>query len=764
MASTFTATTTAQAQPWIVLIYIDGFGPDGSQYVLCTDVPTYASTTYYLPYLTAVPYLQSEMLPPHGGIAYPGGVSFAVLNYSNILTSNFRPLAQPVAYITADQTDSTSASINLTVPDATLFTANGYYHIGRECVKVSSRSGTTLGVARNKRGTSGEPHFAGNHIYAYLPSVRHRRVLVKLVPRDASSSSEETLIGTFYVSSVGFSDDCAVWEFNATTDINILKRTLFPRPNGRFTNNGLYYDADNEASPTEYQWTNEYSSGSSIPGYYASDGTGVMQLPAGIHTATVKPRFGICGTPIVTAESVVRVFVADQRHGSSFRWSPGSNFGGTAATSRSSGTWVQTSHWVDILLALMTSPASDIDNLTVANNGSSTWGNWACLLPGGGLGIPISKIDLASWMDVRQRTQCFDFPGFFCGHEAITFEELATSNFLSVMGAYIVTDPVTGLIRLILPRAEDASRSAAFALTTSNIADKPATAAQFSETISNVSVQISDGAGNPILVSVADISTPTKLGLGFGNKQFVQEVQLASPALVAGMAGAQTLALLLAMRHVTLAQAAAYKLRVPATFDVWGLAIGDVGTITHPTVPDLNAGSTGISAMRAMVSQMSIKLTPFAHLDVTLVSFGGGAPVIYAPSAEVSSASISGGNTTLTLAANTWSDAYTQDGLPTTDAAAFTVGDVVQLIDETDGSNATSSNYGTITAINTGANTITVSGTFGGMTTGAMAVCVLTAAPFGSASTAQKAKLAFIADAGDNTISGTQNAAPLGDM
>jgi hypothetical protein len=198
--------------------------------------------------------------------------------------------------------------------------------------------------------------------------------------------------------------------------------------------------------------------------------------------------------------------------------------------------------------------------------------------------------------------------------------------------------------------------------------------------------------------------------------------------------------------------------------DEWGIQPGDVGDLTCPLLPDLSSGSAGLTAIRVVCTEAQIEMRGGAGMVVTLVSMGGGLVPQYGPSAEISTAVYSAGSTTLTVAANTFGITNPQDGLPSKDVSAFTVGDEVDIIDETDGSSASGGNYQTITSITAGSNTIVVDGNFGGVSDANMAVCVLVPAPFASATTTQKAKVAYLSDAGDNTINGTQTTFVFGDM
>jgi len=761
MASTFTATTTAQSQPWVVLIEIDGFGPDENKYRLCTDVPTYASTTYYLPYLNRIPELIGERLPPIGGIAERGHLTFDVVDVSALLLYNFRVVATPFAALNAAATASTTS---FTVPDATLFTNNAWYYIGLECVKVTNRSGTTLTVTRAQRGTLATPHYKGAPIHAYNPILLGRQVQVKLVPRDASSSSEEKLIGTFTLKALHPTQDGRIMQFEATSDLGVLNRLVAPgQPavvvrHHRHSGNGSW---DWEPSKVGVlQWPDSVETG--VDGVYIVDSSsnGIAQL--GVPWAQTSPAIeaGIAGKGAFSGESGVCVYVADRSVQGSFRWSPGTNFGGTTATVRSTGTWKRTAHWIDIILSLLSSPAILPDSDTIPTDlYNTTYGNWACLPAGIGLGLKASEIDWDSFLTVRQRTQGWSFDGFFCGHETVPLSTLISEAFLEAVGAYLLTDYTTGKISIIMPRAGDAGRSADFALTTANILASPAPESTVTQPLVDLSLTCGDG----YLANMHSLNAQSIEMSKYANRVGITPISVTSTAINTEVAGGEIDAMMFVGRHFSGALAGTQKIRLACTLDLWGIKPGQVGTLTCPLIPDFANGAYGVTSLRVMVSEVTISLEPCAHIILTLISFGGGTIPQYGPSAVVSSASITGGNATLTCHANYFSNAYVLDGMPVKDVSAFAVGDEVDLVSYENGTTSTASTFQTITAINAGSNTITVDGAFG-LAAGAMAALVVVPAPFSSASSTQKSKVAFIGDAGDNTISGSQAVFIFGDM
>lgn len=130
---------------------------------------------------------------------------------------------------------------------------------------------------------------------------------------------------------------------------------------------------------------------------------------------------------------------------SDFRYSPGP----TPSTIRSSGTWVRSSHWIDLLLIMLTSSNEPADGLELANYVSAR-GNYSSLPPGYGVGLLAAQIDWDAFAAVKQRTLDYLFPNFSLGAgDAVPFGELVDEQFLKPMGAYLST---SGVARVVLPR------------------------------------------------------------------------------------------------------------------------------------------------------------------------------------------------------------------------------------------------------------------------------------------------------------------------
>ncbi len=758
MASTFSATTTAQAQPWVVIIRISGIGASDTQYSFCTDVPAYASATYYLPYLPDLPRIQGEALPPLGGIVNPGSLDFQIVDYSSTLSALIKLNTLPFSALTADNTTTNDATaVVYSVPDATLFTVGSYYFMGGECIKVTAKSGTSLTVDREKRGTMQEPHFIGETIYTHIAFLSSRKVQCYLVPRDASSASEEQLIGTYFISGVKISPT-NVWSFDCSNELFACQRTIGDDSAGYFISLGLRNNQPFIVGVNSFPVRGELDKGvylQTTNGYYVSDGEEVGFVSS--DGETFRSNVGFLNAKEVTnPDELNRVFVAlpDQastHYKGSFRVSYGQALIG--ANPSTTVFAYGSANPVDVLLNFMTSPYSQYDGISISTNYDNAYGNWAILPAGYGLGIKISDIDMPSFLAVRQRIAEFPITGFRIGTEGESFDSLVTQGWMQALGIYLMRDFTTGKYTLRMLRMPNAAESLT-AITTDHIMEDALPDVGIIDALGNVRM-----IGRGVTLDVNSV-TPTGRQTALLGDQPVEGYTIDGAAY--GMSTGGTFALAhCAVRHLAYGLSARVSVSLRVTMDLWGILPGDAVSLTLPGITNPLTGAV-FNTDPMLVASCTPQLEPYVHLALTLVSFSASKPPIIGASGEVSTSSITGGNTTLTLLPYTFCTRYSVDDHVAADVNGFSVGDVVDLVDETDGTTATSSNYGTITAINTGANTITVSGTFGGMTTGAMNVCVVVPAPYASASTAQKNQIAYIGDAGDNTINGTGTAWRLG--
>lgn len=756
--TSFASTISSRAHALTVLIRIEGIGTGSDQYTFCQDAPSYADSTY-IECLNDPPDLLTETLPRLGGIAEKGQVSFALVDHDGLLPSVFRIQAPSLTQLTEDLSSSgTTASVT----DSSQFSTNAWYFIGAECIKVTAKpSGTSLTIERAKRGTEAEQHFADDFIYSYVPYISGRKCTISIAPINADSSADERTIGTYRISGVSLSDAYTVWTFSANTELTGLTKSiggyayLGQAMRGSNLGSGISTLIWRPGHEGEDTWDDGY--------HFLSDGSGVVQaymgtpsdLAASLGSQHVSYSAGIeeqAGGKIYT-----KVLSADTRYGSSFRWSPGTLFGGTASTSTTSGTWTETDHWVDILLCILLSPSAPDDGVAASSNYNSTYGNWCCLPTYAGLGIPHTSIDWSSWLEVRARTPGYRFPGFWFGYEPVSFSELATSSFLELIGAYITQSVSTGKYVLVMPRAAQASATAAFTLTASNILPEPEPEVELNEAQYQITIagRLRSGEEAGIAVNslgAASRSSPSSFRTG------VEEIKIEAWDLVFD-AGGRGIAAASAVRALAKLQAASVTIQLVCFWDLYGMKLGDVGILTCPLIPDLSAGTSGVTSLPVMCTGIEYRLDSPSGIQLTLLTFGSGRPGNRAASAWATSRS----SNTFTCTANYYSTGTSIDGTPAKDVSSFEAGDVVMLLDVL-GDVAASGLTQTVVSVNAGASTITLDGSFSGYDVAGAGGAAIVPVTYASASSSQKARHVYLADIADHKIGGTQAAWQYGDL
>jgi hypothetical protein len=331
--------------------------------------------------------------------------------------------------------------------------------IGREAMWIDAISTNTLTVTRGYLGTDAASHEVGAPAYETLPYLYGRRIWYSLVPADAASSSEETVLGEYVLDSIETDEFWGTYRIRGASRLRYMHRVApaEPRqaeithvyPPAASGEDGIAVDTgDGLMLPYWQAWTGtEADAGSK---FYLQIGDEIAAVGSATlaNGATLSRRDVLATGKIeeLAAGQVVRqVFVAEESGPCSFRWSPGP----APSESRASGTWTKSAHWVDICLSIMTSSATEDDGLELLNY-DSDYGNWSWMPAGYGIGVPHAQIDWESWLDVKARTPEWKFPRFTFGGEATSFGELLERHFLRPLGAYVSNRG--GLTRLVLPR------------------------------------------------------------------------------------------------------------------------------------------------------------------------------------------------------------------------------------------------------------------------------------------------------------------------
>ena len=233
-------------------------------------------------------------------------------------------------------------------------------------------------------------------------------------------------------------------------------------------------------------------------------------------------------------------------------------------------------------------------------------------------------------------------------------------------------------------------------------------------------------------------------------------IDIEAPSVRTDQAGAS------AMLH-RMAQSRLFRFRrPPQTYDVQtgidqhARTAGDIVGITHGQAPDAAAGTRGATNLPAeIVSRALVVDPPRIGFDFAALGFGAGVKIgRISPSGSIaSSAGPSGGNYTLTLRANRYTETDAIGGLPVVDAAAFSALDVVCLL-ALDGGQASAT---TQIVQSVSGNDVVVNGNFGGALANDL---ILVFAQHGAAASQQTDGYVYLADAHGNGDIGTSGDDP----
>lgn len=403
----------------------------------------------------------------------------------------------------------------------------------------------------------------------------------------------------------------------------------------------------------------------------------------------------------------------------SFRYSPGADLGGgTPSESRSSGTWTITSHWVPLILSILTSSADEADGLELTNYDPDV-GNFSALPSGVGIGFPQHRVDWASWIDAWKRTPDWTFDGFvLAGGEPVAFGELIEREFLRPIGAFL--DEHRGKAAIVLPRLP-AAGDTLIELGPSSILSRPAGRGRATPEISYrktlaaartaVTFRVRSRSGHDVPITISDPSVLRLYGTRRSGLPFGSETIEVPGVLVRDGESVPWLERL-AARYLYYSRRSAWEVRASATWDMESARRGEFVGVTDAQFPDLATGERGITARPARVEERTPVVQPGepVRLDLRLLMVGAGDRVgRIAPSAMVVS-STGAGPYVVTVEASRYTDTDGPSDLPAADAAGFAVGDVLRLTTRAGASSSGSTE--TISAIS--GNTITIGGDFGG--------------------------------------------------
>lgn len=749
---------TAGSQRYSVMIKIDGVGQYYSAANLsthlnsdgrnryCTSVPDYAAsnatiTGSYLDYMQAPPEELSLRAKEFGGIPDIGELSFSLVDVADHLRGTLRIEADAVDQIneTATLDDGgqglTDTDTTVTVRKGSQWATGDLCWIGAECLAIDSVSSNDLTVRRGYAGTTAEEHRAGAQVFNYIPFLRGRMVTMSLVEQDGAGASEETNLGSWSIDSVSWDEAMNVWTFSCSSRMRALSK-LAPFNNlwqgevltelGSTTAFTSFEVNMGNAKGFDQQWGNTVGLG----GYWLIDEKEVVSdygiAYSGIHElqALRLYRRGCAGTRPMDVDpgaKIVRVLAADKyKGGCSFRWAPGPS----PQTSRASpGNWKKSSHWIDIILNLLTSGTTkDL----VGSNYDSTHGNWACLPTGFGLGIDITELDMTSFMDIKRATLQWNFDHFIFGHERRPFGEILEEEFLKPLGAHLGWDRENGKITINFPSVP-LSGTSTLSLGNENLLMREVGPNNYlpdwdvSFPLSAVVGAVGYEVGwNGVFVTVRDQGAAARLRAGYEGDAapIIFRVKGVNPENASFFEA-------LAMDHLAKNSKPRMHVMFRSDMKTWNAQLGALIDMDLPGVPNLSDGTSGHTDVLCDVQETSIVFDTQANGEVTGVHMNNGVKAWtskvnvarIAPSARINSSITDNmdGTYTFTIKSGVYASTDTHQTYAA-DVDGFEVNDEV-MIYNIDGTRV-STTVQTITAISN--NDITLDGNFGGSLTNSL--------------------------------------------
>lgn len=809
---TLAAALANAGQRWTVVLRIEGVGPGltsvehtaaglDARTRLSAYLPDFAAgepASLWRPYLAELPSFLAERADPMGGAQELGGLGFTLVDVDNYLTELLRTERAPTSALTAALSGTNTG---ITLGSTAGIAANQAIFVGAEAMRVASvDSGTGLTVERGYLGTTAAPHGVGDRVFLSTPVLETRRVTAQLVPIDADDATQAYELGVFAIDNVTWDEDANTWTFDCSSQLRHLNRAIPYRPqaveihprwvNGVGQQTELADGVDNGSASFAIRDLSGSPSANAIADLREWQGTEadaahLFYLSFGGEVVSIQGTGGYIGPDVKILRRDVtgtgnqstlklgsvgrRVFVARTGIGAdagSFRFSPGPS----PSTSRSTGTWTRTANWIDLLLILMTSSHNSSDGLELVNYGTTGTDrertNWSSLPSGYGLGMPIGEIDVASFLAVRDRTLEYEFPNFTFGAAPEPFGALIEREFLRPMGAFLSV--TNGVARIILPKIP-LLNSATLTLGAAEILTR-----EVGPGLLSPRWRVSRGSGSLVSDLVYELGPgePVPLTLTDGNYAEVfghRGVFVAGgPVVKIPVPGARkTDAPLFARRGVARLYRA-HRPRLLAEGDLtleptqtW--AVGDTAAVTIPELVNMRDATRGWSGVQCQLLERSIVLegdrddaaspgTPVgatgAYLKVRSQAYGPEARVGRVAPAAVCDG---GGGAVWSFEANIYTHADALGGLPTTDVAAFSVGDVVTLVDAAGVVNGAAGTE-TIVDVNVGTNELEFTGDFNGELGIGSIVAFTTSS---NASAEQRARYAFIASKTDQVIPGS---------
>lgn len=724
--TTFLAGAANRAQAWTILLTIEGIGEAEGLWKFCNRVPAYAAgasnEATYKPWLEKDSWPQnlSEQVDELGGIPKCGELAASIVDIDDLLVGQMRT---DQAAVTTVDGDIGRSSSTLDVLDASVIDVDQVVYIRNEALRVTDVVGSTLTVTRAQLDTEAQAHEDGSPVFAATPYLRSRILRLRLAPHDGSAD-QETVLSTNYLDKIALSGDLNCWDVAGRSQLKFLSRLICGQ-RARWNFFGFSYmqvslnhmtggHDDNISDLT--LWDDDVA--------FLKIGDEILRTtPINVSSRTLFTRLiqeraqaGTKEDDHKSGEAVFHVLNGTEAY-SSFRMSPGPS----PSEVRSDPDWTIAStgsggvHFVDALLCMLTSSARLDDGYELTNY-DPAYGNWSSLPPGYGIGVPYTQIDFASFIDVKARTPNWTFPNLIVGEESIPFADWAEKNFLKPLGIFMTM--ASGRLRLVMPRAPLVGEEATewdftVALRDGDTATGlTAPPALNTDTASSITFKFKTPLGDDVTETIASADAAQFYSQGGYYALDENAITLELPGARSDQAGFNGFVRQLGLRRLYKLAKPRWTLKLRTDLSQYALNPGDSVAITHSQLPDLRTGTRGWTSVLMTILEKTLSLSP-AFFGFEWVVTGPGPDSArhgrVCPAANITSVS-GAGPFVCHVSTNRYTSPDAADGLPVTDAEAFTVGDRVRIVNR-DGS-AAAAVFSTVTAV--GTDQVSVSSDFGG--------------------------------------------------
>lgn len=715
----FATALTRRGTEWDVFLTIEGVGNNSGLWFFCSRVPLAATLLdNWKPWLTSFPDILTERVDPLGGLPQSGELSVSILDYRRQLTAQLRFLGRANDYLAAD-ISATDTSMTLGVGTSyTPGAPSDLAYIGNEVIRIDSKSSTTVADAITRGFLDTDPwaHRARDNIYPANQFYVGRRARLYVIPHDADSLDMAREVGVYHLDELEQSPDLGEYTLRGTTQFIWLSRIIPRTPvetviRGVSQNPppGLLLDRDTTL-PLPNPYPNQLAAARFGDQVVALRHMYPNGVPAGMGWEIVD-TLGATGE-LSEGGSGTFVSLADPDTMGAFRV----NEGTTPATSRSAPGWRVVTHPVEIMLAMLLSSYHVDDGLELVNFTGEA--NYSGLPVGWGAGVPVSKVDVDSFLAVRARFPDLDYRDFSYGDEPVSIGTLITDTFLRPLGGYLST--ATGRIELIVPRLPTEGDATTEWDADTILTDTPPAglgqvvtpgvrlAIDTKLLVSSISYVSRDRDGSTRTYRVDNSEYAETIGQRgyYGSERGTIEIDLRS--VRAPRIGVPANILELAYKRLFRFQRPLLRITLSTRMEQFEVRPGQVVSLSLAGLPNFQTGGRDWSDVRCEVLEKKVTINEQgARIQWSLVSYGPRMRVGWiAPAGLVDSVA--------TNAATLVENYYTADDavapLPSSDADAFYPGDIVRLCNR-DGSTASGT---TQIVVSAAGGVVTLDGNFVG--------------------------------------------------